>query len=220
MTGSSSLKLPLSLLILTQEHNTQLGQHSVNCITPQSPSTTSQYHPLYQIGLQYHPLAICATASCPFIDRVVQVQRCGKITRTKFHTTEEGILGRLNKTAMAELNCSISGTSLPGDIFLDKSEQYNFTMEFFLGTESPGGSFYWPMSYLNHQVTNFCYTHNYVCMYADLDAFSLAVKLSTPDALSIQVRRFYQSITNSLIFEVGCVNQTVVTHAFCIGGCH
>lgn len=39
-------------------------------------------------------------------------------------------------------------------------------------------------------------------LYTDFDALTLAVKLSMPDALSIQIRRFYQSVTNSLIFEV------------------
>ena len=140
MTGDSSLKLPQSLLIKNYKHSSQLqaGWDNTSCITPPAPSTTNQYHPLYQIRLQYYPLAMCPTANCPFIDRTVQAPICERITRTKFYVREEGILSRINKTAMAELNCSVSGSSLPGDIFLDKSGRYNFSMRFFLGREVLG----------------------------------------------------------------------------------
>jgi hypothetical protein len=125
------------------------------------------------------------------MDRTVRAPACERITRTKFHMREEGILSRIDKTAMAELNCSVSGSSLPRDIFLDKSGWYNFTMELFLATQVSGIA-----SSSLYNVMLFLYT-------SDFDAITLAVKLSTPDALSIQVRRSYQSVTNSLMFKVG-----------------
>lgn len=48
------------------------------------------------------------------------------------------MLQRLDQTVMAELNCSVPGDGLPGDIFLDKLEQYSFVMEFFLDPEILG----------------------------------------------------------------------------------
>lgn len=137
--GSTLMKFPLSLLVKSERYKSQLGGQSVNCVTPQPPAETNRYHPLYQLRLQYHPLAMCpTTAACPFAEIVVQAPACEKISRNKFHIMDGGVLGRLDQTVMAELNCSISSTRLPGDIFLDKSRQYNFVMEFVLGTELQG----------------------------------------------------------------------------------
>ena len=137
--GRTLINFPLSLLVKSEGYKSQLGGQSVNCITPQPLAETNRYHPLYQLGLQYHPLAICPTAaSCPFTEKIVRTVACQKITRNKFHILDRGILGRLDRTTMAELNCSISSTTLPRDIFLDKSQQYSFIMEFVLGTELQG----------------------------------------------------------------------------------
>lgn len=133
------MKFPLSLLVKSEGYKRQLGGQSVDCVTPQPPAETNRYHPLYQIHLQYHPLAMCPTAAaCPFTEKIVQAVACQKITRNKFHIMEGGILGRLDRNAIPELNCSISSTRLPADIFLDKSQQYSFIMEFVLGTQSQG----------------------------------------------------------------------------------
>lgn len=137
--GRTLMKFPLSLLVKSEGYKSQLGGQSANCVTPQPPAETNRYHPLYQIGLQYHPLAMCPTvAACPFTEKIVEAVACQKITRNKFHIMDRGILGRLDQTTMAELNCSINSTRLPRDIFLDKSQQYSFIMEFVFGTESQG----------------------------------------------------------------------------------
>lgn len=51
---------------------------------------------------------------------------------------KEGMLSRLDETAMMEVNCDIDSKRLPGDIFLDKSQQYSFTLELILSTALPG----------------------------------------------------------------------------------
>ena len=168
MTGNSSVNLPQSLLIKNYKHNSQLpaGRDNTSCITPPAPSSTNQYHHLYQIGLQYHPLAMCPTTNCPFIDRTIQAHVCERITRTKFHMKEEGVLSRIDKTSLAELNCSINGSSLPGDIFLDKSGRYSFAMEFFLGREVSGIPILASMTHDTFSYTAHLMLYRFRCCYS------------------------------------------------------
>ena len=138
MAGNSSIKLPVPLLILNMVQSSH--QQNVSCSPPQQSNTTNnQDYLLYESGLQYPLLTMCST-DCPFIGATVRAPVCAKITRNKFYLIEEGVLSRLNKTDMAEVNCSVSGTALPRDIFLDKSQWYNFTMEFYLGMEYLGNN--------------------------------------------------------------------------------